>query len=135
MMRVGTKPEPGREEALGSSIHYLLLLKCAKENTSWFLGGNQIFAVLEHFSTNSELCWLLLSVLESSEKENNEPRPLNSQPKIWERDQKLSLTAMEETFISCSLRVKISDNKTLSFHLAGNWISLQIEFITKQGLM
>ena len=81
--------------------------------------SNQIFAALEHFSTNSELCWLLLSMLESLEKENNKLRPLNSQPKIWERDQKTSLTALEETFISCSLRVKISDNQTLNFYLQG----------------
>ena len=42
---------------------------------------------------------------------------------------------MEETFTSCSLRVKISDNQALNFYLAGNWISILIEFLTKQGLM
>ena len=34
MTAVGTKQGPGREETLGSSIHYPLLLKYAKENTS-----------------------------------------------------------------------------------------------------
>lgn len=54
-------------------------------------------------------------MLESLEKETDELRALNSQLKIWEKDQKKkknSLTTLKETLISCSLRVKISRNQT-----------------------
>lgn len=53
---------------------------------------------------------MLLSPLESIEKENDELRVLNSQLKIWERDQKIPMTDLKETLIS-GLRLLIAKPK------------------------
>lgn len=50
--------------------------------------------------------WLLLSALENLDKKGDELRALNSQVKIWVKIQKAFMSALKESLISWSCRLR-----------------------------